>query len=179
MSLSLLTHPSLNAFKTSFCCATTCLNRYWDTNKSWPHLIQNGLVADVLLQATSCLLQEHSSPKHIISPTLPEAKTQKLFNFFFFLLTLTYLQLCKQNPIWFFKAQRGERLSLDKCNQVGAVIFLFTSAAANSNVRGAIKQKPAIFQRSLTYFTICLGQVRHELIQWQVSQWRVRQELLN
>ena len=25
------------------------------------------------LQATSCLLQEHSSPKHIFSPTLPEA----------------------------------------------------------------------------------------------------------
>ena len=104
-------------------------------------------------------------------------KLKRLFNFF--LLTLTYLQLCKQNPIWFFKAQRGKQLSLDKCNQVGAVIFLFTSAAANSNVRGAIKQKPAIFQRSLTYFTIFLGQVRHELIQWQVSQWRVRQELLN
>lgn len=36
--------------------------------------MQNGLVTDVLLQATSCLLQEHSSPKHIISPTLPEGK---------------------------------------------------------------------------------------------------------
>lgn len=36
--------------------------------------MQNGFVTDVLLHATSCLLQEHSSPKHIISPTLPEAK---------------------------------------------------------------------------------------------------------
>lgn len=98
----------------------------------------------------------------------PKLKGYLIFNIF--LLTLTYLQLCKQNPIWFFKAQRGERLSLDKSNQVGAVIFLLTSAGANSNVRGAIKQKPAIFQRSLTYFTIFLGQVRHELIQWQVSQ---------
>lgn len=33
-----------------------------------------GFVTDVLLQATSCLLQEHSSPKHTISPFLPEAK---------------------------------------------------------------------------------------------------------
>lgn len=99
----------------------------------------------------------------------PKLKGYLIFNIFF-LLTLTYLQLCKQNPIWFSKAQRGKQLSLDKSNQVGAVIFLLTSAGANSNVRGAIKQKPAIFQRSLTYFTIFLGQVRHELIQWQVSQ---------
>lgn len=36
--------------------------------------MQNGLVTDVLLQATSCLLQEYSSPKHIVSPTLPKGK---------------------------------------------------------------------------------------------------------
>lgn len=60
-------------------------------NKPWPRLMQNGLVTDVLLQAISCLLQEHSSPKHIISPTLPEAKqnthkNQKIFEIL--LLTL-------------------------------------------------------------------------------------------
>lgn len=80
----------------------------------------------------------------------PKLKGYLIFNFF--LLTLTYLQLCKQNPIWFFKAQRGERLSLDKCDQVEAVIFLFTYAAANSNVRGAIKQKTCYISENSDIF---------------------------